>query len=344
MYRFRPALFALLLLSACGGSPWVEDDGGTDGGTDTGGIDSDGTLPPGTTSPSADKKIVRYEAKDTETGSGYVTNVGYDAASDTFTVQGLAFDGDNAYVRGTKVGSLGNVAVYEGKPEEPDDFTGSPVTQLQHRALYGVSKNGQVEFAIVRTGGYIDYGFGGFIYQRNGGVTLPEEGEGRDVARGQAHYKGEMTSLRDFEGRPGLEYGRADMTMDIDFDDFNDGNAVKGRVFNRRIYDIDGNDITADIVAAVEEDADLAQDGLPVIVFDISENVMSDHGEIAGTVQSNYYTGTGAVEGFEAGNYYAIVSGSNAQTVVGMIVVEGDDPRWDGVTTRETGGFILTRK
>jgi len=342
MVRFKPAFYALLLLSACGGSPWAEEP--TDPDPDTGGIDSEGALPPGTTSPSPNRKIVRYEAKDAETGSGYVTNVAYDVDTDTFTVDGLAFDGDNAYVRGTKVGSLGAVAVYEGKPTEPDDYTGTEVSQLQHRALYGVSKNGQVEFAIVRTGGYIDYGFGGFIYQRNGGVTLPAEGEGADLTRGQAHYKGEMTSLRDFDGRAGLEYGRADMTMDIDFDDFNDGNAVKGRIYNRTVYDINGNDITADIVAALEEDADATQDGLPVIVLDIGENVMNDNGEIAGTVQSNYYTGTGAVEGFEAGNYYAIVSGDKAQTVVGMIVVESDDPRWDGVTTRETGGFILSRK
>ena len=50
---------------------------------------------------------------------------------------------------------------------------------------------------------------------------------------------------------------------------------------------------------------------------------------------------------YEAGNYYAVISGDatqgGADEVVGIIVVEADDPRSDGVTVRESGGFILYR-
>ena len=358
MKHVRLLLLASVLLSGCDGNPFVEDDGtdtggGTDGGTDTGGITTPGGLPPGTTSPSAAKGITRYEPKGSDTsngnsGNGYVTKVVYDPVGDTFKVDNLAFDGDNAYVRGVKVGSLGSTAVYEGKPTEPDSFTGTPIGQIEHRALYGVSEDGTVQYAIVRTGGYVDYGFGGFIYQRSGGVTLPAEGAGTGSSdnpgyRGQAHYSGTTAGLRDFKSRGGLEYATADMTMDIDFDDFNDGNGVKGSIYNRRVFDMDGNDITQQIVDALTVKSETNQSGLPVINFTVGPGVMNDNGEIVGTLNSSYYTGAGKLEAFEQGKYYALVSGSNAEQVVGVFVVEGEDPRWDGVTARETGGFILDR-
>lgn len=359
MKHVRLLLLAAVLLSGCDGNPFVEDTGtdtggGTDGGgTDTGGITTEGGLPPGTTSPTAATGIKRYEPKGTDTsngnsGNGFVTNVQYDAAGDTFKVDNLAFDGNNAYVRGVKVGSLGTTAVYEGKPSVPDSFSGQPVDQFEHRALYGVGADGTVQYAIVRTGGYVGYGFGGFIYQRSGGVTLPAEGVGTGSPdnpgyRGQAHYSGTTAGLRDFKGRGGLEYATADMTMDIDFDDFNDGNGVKGEIYNRRVFDMDGNDITQDIVDALIAKSKTNQDGLPVIAFSVGPGVMNDNGEIVGLLSSSYYTGAGTLESFDEGKYYALVSGSNAENVVGVFVVESADPRWSGVTARETGGFILDR-
>ena len=46
---------------------------------------------------------------------------------------------------------------------------------------------------------------------------------------------------------------------------------------------------------------------------------------------------------FETGNYYAVMSGDQANEVVAVLVVTADDPRYSNVTVRETGGFILTR-
>ncbi len=364
MTPIRLTVAALLLLSACGGNPFISDTstgGGDTGGgtTDTGGITTDGGLPPGTASPTAATGIKRSEpaGKDKtngDSGNGYVKNVTYNSAADTFKVDNLGFDGNNVFARATPVSSLGPYAVYEGKPSQPDSVTGTPISQFQHRAIYGVSNDAtgkaKVQFAIVRTGAYVDYGFGGFLYSRSGGVTLPKEGVGAGDSenpdyRGQAHFEGKVAGLRDFKARGGLEYTTADMRVDIDFDDFNDGNAVKGYVENRKIFDTNGNDITQDVLDALTVKAgDVTQTELPTIVFTVGPGVMNDNGEIVGLLGSNYYDSSGSLKALDSGKYYALVSGAGAdQQVVGVFVVEADDPRYTGVKVRETGGFILDR-
>lgn len=380
MKPIRLTLAAMLLLSACGGNPFVNEPVPTDPTTPVtpdpnGGITTEGGLPPGTTSPSPSTGISRYEPKgkdsaDGDSGNGYVREVSYNGPTaaeptrDTFTVDNLGFDGNNTFDRATP-GTLNNVpgnrgtyALFDGKPSLPDTITGEPINQLQYRAIYGVSydTNGSVKFAIVRTGSYVDYGFGGFIYSRAGGVTLPAEGSGSSeefltsgaknpAYRGQAQYTGKVAGLRDFKGAGGMEMSTADMTMAIDFDDFNDGNAVRGTVYNRRIYDLAGNDVTQTVLDALDTETGRTNNALPVIQFTIGPGVMNDNGEIVGKLNSNYTDSTGRSVSFEEGKYYALVSGDNAagQQVVGVYVVEGSDLRYEGVTVRETGGFILQR-
>ena len=185
------ALVALLAACANDSNPVTDGpaddgdqqaDGGGDGGDgdapqDGDPIDSDGALPPGTASPEPDTSIFRFEARDAEAGAGYATSFTYDSDADTFEIDNLGFDGDNVYARDDQVGSLGPYAVYENDSTFDDPQTGDPVLQLPHKALYGVSASGETEFAIGRTGAYVDYGFGGFIYQRNEGVTLPDSGQ-----------------------------------------------------------------------------------------------------------------------------------------------------------------------
>lgn len=332
-----PLLAAALALAACDGNPFGPAPTPPAPPEDPGGIDSDRTLPPGTGSPTRDRRIVRFEptGSGARAGDGFVTEVAYDSATDTFRVENLGFDGDNRYARGVRVGSLGPYAVYENADVFNDPLTGAAIGQFTHRALYGVSPSGQTEFAIVRTGAYTGYGFGGFVYQRNGTVVLP--------TTGQAAYSGAYGALRDFDGRGGIEFATGDMEMAIDFNDFNRGNAVQGAVFNRSIFDANGRDITNDVLRALADRTGVPQTVLPTLLFKVGPGVMDRNGEIVGDIDSTTLTSGGAAQVFEAGKYYAVVSGANAQEVVGVIVVEADDPRFTGVKVRETGGFILSR-
>lgn len=342
-------LLAVATVSACGNesNPFDENevvdqtpgDGDDDGGDDGSPIDSDRTLPPGTSSPAPDASIFRREGQNDD-GGGYVSSISYDSGLDTFTVDGLAFDGGNAYTRvelsgAGGAGSVGGYAVYEAPIEYQDADTGTPINQLLHRAIYGVSTSGQTEFAIVRSGGYVPYGFGGFVYQRNGSVTLP--------ATGQATYSGKYAGLRVFDGTSGLEYTDGDMTIDIDFEDFNAPDGVKAEVTNRNVYDINGNDITDDILAAM----DGTPTELPTLHFVVQPGVADTNGEITGSVSSFTYE-DGVASEYEEGTYYAVLSDGadndlDAEEIVGVIVMTSDDPRIDGRTVQETGGFILYR-
>ncbi|MEM8732344.1 MAG: hypothetical protein AAGF79_20735, partial [Pseudomonadota bacterium] len=285
---FIAALAAVLALSACdsdGTNPFDEaeeetgdTDGDGEGDTDADGISGDSTLPPGTASPTPDSGITRTEptaADGGNDGDGFVTDVRYDADSDTFFVDNLAFDAANVYERGTAVSSLGPYAVYESTDSVTDPLTGNSIPQLTYRAIYGVSDSGNTQFAVVRTGSYVEYGFGGFVYQRNNGVTLPSSG--------QAIYTGTTAGLRDFSGAGGLEYTTADMQLAIDFEDFNEttgtrGDAVRGVVFNRRVFDINGGDITQQVIDGINDDANASLVEIPTVRWVITNNAMDDNG------------------------------------------------------------------
>ena len=177
MQFMKPTLLALLLLTACDGNPFVTDPEDPDGGGT-----SDFPLTGTTTNPRAGASIERVENRDEVTGNGYATDISYDAESDSFLVDNLAFDGENVYIRDVGFnaspadapGTLPDtgVNIFRGEQVVVDD-DGENVFQFSYRALYGTSTSGQTEFAIVRTGSYVEYGFGGFVYKRNGSVTLP---------------------------------------------------------------------------------------------------------------------------------------------------------------------------
>jgi len=340
MSRLTIAVAALALLTACGdGQPFFEvevpdvpdpipDPEGC-------GICGDPELPPGTAEPNALAGIYRYEDVDDQ-GGGFVDRVEYDAANDTFTVDNLAFDGANVYGRGVAVGTLGGYAVYEGAEIVLDSLTGAVIDQFDYRAIYGVSTNTAVvngqtlpmsQFAIIRTGSYLDYGFGGFVYERNGTVTIP--------ANGQALYTGAYAGIRVFNNESGLEYTRADARIAIDFDDFNNGNGVTGTLTNRQAFDINGNPI---LLGAGDDDLQL-----PNLNFEVGPGVMTDGGEISAGVQSSIRDSSGTLIVYEEGTYYGILGGPDANELVGVIVIESEDPRFTGVTAQETGGFIVYR-
>jgi len=166
-----------------------------------------------------------------DTGGGLVSSVAYNADNDTITVDNLAFDGANVYSRDSQVASLGGYAIYEADEVTFDTLTGEPIQQVRnYRTIFGVSDNTtedgdpRTSFALVRSGGFAGYGFGGFVYERNGGVTIP--------VRGQAGFSGRYAGVRLFSNRGGLEYTRGDVALAIDFGgdatDINDGGEIVG--------------------------------------------------------------------------------------------------------------------
>lgn len=356
MSRFLAALPLTFFLAACGGgsNPLNGNDVAAGTGTTTPtttGLD----LPPGTVAPTPSSAIERYEAKDGD-GNGYAQSVSYDAATDRFLVDNLAFDGENAYPETTTalVQTLASpFKVYENEETVVDDVNGQPITQFVNRAIYGKSTSGSVEFAIVRTGSYVGYGFGGFVYRRadNSGVSLPLP------TTGQATFAGNYAAVRDFNGRSDLEYATGDVNIDIDLADFNEGDGVKGYVTNRKVYDLAGNDITASVIAGIETDSTsgggtgsvdsglrTADGNIPTLVFRVGPGVLDTNGELTGNIDSTILSVNGGTQTFETGKYYGVLSGAAPDELVGVIVVEGDDLRYSGVTVRETGGFIAYRQ
>ncbi len=349
----------------------TDPDTGSGGGDETP-IDSDrGTpeLPPGTTTPTPNTQIVRREAQDEETGGGYATNIEYrnDQGQDEFFVDNIAFDGNNVYTRGdpvTGVAQLGSFGVYEGAETTEDPVTGNTLSTFTYRAIYGRSDSGQTEFAIVRSGSYIDYGFGGFVYQRNGldndgnqvRLILPTEGDGR--------YLGDYAGIRIFDGRDGLEFVDGEAEMYVDFKDFNEGQrGVALFVNDRRLYNAAGVDITREYLDALNVDGGGGEDSGPTLIEDtdaqgnpvlptirpvISPDDADPNGEIAGEIfeVTEFEEEDSSISSNNSGEgtYYAIMSGDTASEIVGVLVMTGDDPRFDGTTFQETGGFIVYRQ
>lgn len=360
MSAVRTTLLACIFLAACDGNPFVA--GAVDPVDPTTGNASVSSLP-STTNPTSTGGVVRYEEhgkgpKSTSNGDGTTSGEGtapdvlgngfafqdgkiyYNADDDTFAVDNLAFDGGNVYERspafnaGGTANDIGPARVYEGAGTVADNQTGQLVDQFSYRALYGESTSGRSHFAIVRTGAYIPYGFGGFIYSRTGGVTLPTSGF--------AKYTGTYAGLRDFDGQGGMQVTSGDMEMSIDFNDFNpdesgldQASGVTGFVDNRKVFDLAGNDITASVVAGINADKGSTLTALPSLNFFTGPGAMDSNGETEGHI-NNVLDG----EEFESGKYYAIISGDNADEVVGIIVVNSE---LGSVTVRETGGFILYR-
>jgi hypothetical protein len=343
-----------------GGDTGGGDTGGGDTGGDTGGNNTGNTfdtggggVPPGVDGPvSTPNAIVRYEELN-DNGGGRAEEIKYDGYTDTFSVDNLAFDGEGPYTRVAPDNSISSIgpnnsfAVYNAEVTVPDFLNSGAVVQIvPYRAIVGISKvptDGvpPTSFAIVRTGGYEDFGFGGFVYQRSGDVVMP--------TTGQARFDGDYAGMRVFDGAGGLEYTEASLRIDLDFDDPTDATAgVKGRLYNRVAYDLNGEVIASNNNnVEAPDDADLPLPNISFVLDGDNGNVSVD-GELNGSLAVNQYLNeNGGLVDYESGTYYAILAGDTMQPnggeIVGVLVIDSTDPRRDGVTVQETGGFILYR-
>ncbi|REC58773.1 hypothetical protein DRV84_00645 [Rhodosalinus sediminis] len=352
MTRSLSLLSVLALVAACSSSedgsnpfdPPPPDDGGetSDDGQPPPPLGG-GALPPGTANPTPDASITRYEER-TDRGDGFAEAPSYDAATDTFVVDNLPFDGDNTYTRDAAVASLGPpgaqgpFAVYENADTVPDPETGTPIDQLAHKVLFQRSPSGRTELVIIRAADYEPFGFGGWAYQRNGGVELPETL--------QATFSGDYAALRDFDGRAGLEYATGAVRLDVDWEDFNGTSvqdAIKGTITDRRIYDLSGADVTQDWLDALGEEAGRPIIDLPAVQIVIRPSTVDQNGEIAATVRSAYTDDAGEPQQYETGTLNAILAGPTPDEIVGIVEIESDDLISGDGTVRETGGFVANR-
>lgn len=369
MMKPLPLIALMAALAGCGNTtnPLFETEGHVGG------------VLPGTEVPSANRDITRYEPENSDTGGGYVSSVEFNRADDTLTVEGVAFDG---FVYHRAAGedtepfrSLGGYRVYAADETVPDFLDQTPVQQIaEYRALIGRSSNRvpvtrtvngeevttrepRTEFAIVRTGGYSHFGFGGFVYQRRGGVVLP--------TNGQAQFEGEYAGVRVFEGVSNhqyqtdqeLQYVTGDMRVQIDIIGFGNGVTLNGQITNRHFYYTDGteqqidhnprNGICDDCTVAPRVDFVITPDG----------DMFDENGEATGEVLSQFVDVFGGTVDYEEGNYYLVIAGDTTDPddggeITGIIVMEAEDPAdgfYDGgadgrpVMMQETGGFILYR-
>jgi len=271
---------------------------------------------------------------------------------DTFSVDNIAFDGLNLYNLSAlsmdkgDPGEIGGYMLFDAEVEVEDFLTNGAIEQIvPYHAIYGESSTlvdgePRSRFAIIRTGGYADYGFGGFIYERNGTVVLPPAGE-----TGQAGFTGRYAGMRVFSGMGGIEFTEGDMQIAIDFGDFNETHAVSGILYNRAAYKESGG------IVNEGTDGSGGQLPLPNLHFVIESNVdtLTSNGEIAGKVISTYIETdeNEAIDPYEEGFYYGIISGDTTAgdggEIVGVLVFTSSDPRYDNVEVQETGGFILLR-
>jgi hypothetical protein len=294
----KHVLTAVLLpafLAGCGGSnPFAaEDDAGAE-------IVPSVTGLPGTVNATAADTLYRYE--DNQGGFGDVPDsYTYVPGSDSFLVDQLPFDGAGIYDRDNEVATLTTgVKVYENNNAAP---------ARKYKLIYDSSASGQSQYVIVRTGDYREFGYGGFIYQRSGSVTLPTTGD--------AVYTGAYAGIRVFNDTDGLQYVTGDATLEIDFEDFDLERAFEGRVETRQVFDTDGS------LAAVQTDVgDLT----------LATGAISDAGEATGTV---FLDDIPRVNQSGDNKYYAVLSGDSATEVVGIILIESGN-------YQETGGFNLT--
>lgn len=351
MTRILTSLTLLAFLAACGdGQPFFDTEGNVVGSGGDGAIDGDGegngdggdgdgvngdvAVPPGTDDARRDESIVRFEARNS-LGGGYAESFAYNAATDEFTVDNLAFDGLSTYQRSPTNANLGSYRLYAADETVADSLTGNPVIQVvPYRAVLGFSQNAiengeaRTNFALVRTGYYNNYGFGGYIYERNEGTVLQ--------TTGQAAFDGRYAGIRVYNNRFGMDLVQARIQIAIDFDDFNANDTIKGIIYEREAFDVNG--------------APAAGVLLPDLFLEITEgeSSLNGTGEISGVAGSDIDVGNSETEPYETGEFYGIIAGdmtdpADGGEIVGMIVVESKDRRFEEVTAQETGGFIVYR-
>lgn len=302
---------------------------------DSGTIDTNGASPPAQTFTNANNSAIYTIQGDAD---GYR----YDAENDYIYINNLPFDGlnDDPYVRYALAPNTNEqFGVYRSiNSVVVSDTLGMSLTQQAFRAIYGSSPSGGSQVSIVKTGDYINEGFGGFTYQR-----LATDLEGNDMglilpANGQAYLSGGYQGLIVFKSNLiGINHVIGTAQMTIDFEDFDVSPALYMTIEKRQIFDDTGADITASYTHYEVENPDGTNETYHRNVSTVLESgILSLNGEFEATAEIPSIDADGTVTG--------ILSGDGATEAVGVVEVEWAHPSESGATAVETGGFIVTRQ
>lgn len=285
-----------------------------------------------TTSP-ATGGLVIYEAAD-GSGAGTATEITR-IDGDTLSITGLPFDGDGTYTWTTIM--VDGAREYRSPATATDPVTSEIIDQDAYIALYRASASGDTGVAIVRSASDESFGPGGYVLFREGDVVLPTSD--------QASYSGDYAGIRVYDGLADLSLTVGEVAASIDFAAFDGDGGVRLVISAREVFDLSYSNITADKLLD-------GSSALPDLTLVLAPGTLGSGGTLSGEMVSYAETGTGALVPYETGALTGLLSGDNAEEMVGVIVVEGLDPEfapvdetWEEspVTYQETGGFIATR-
>jgi hypothetical protein len=152
-------------------------------------------------------------AKVLQVGTNEATRLDYDATNDQVIVEAIPFDDEVFTGRYDRTAALdsGDYRAYRST----NGFD-------QYIADEDESASGAVRSAVVGSDRYLDHGYGGSTYQRNGNVTIPSTTQ-------RAFYNGDYVGLRTIATGGSMDVIDGDVRMEVDFSD----DTVRGRIINR---------------------------------------------------------------------------------------------------------------
>lgn len=323
------SLLVCALLGACatGSNPFSQDTEADAGdGTGTGTDDGTGTGTDGGGTTTIDSSITVPADI-----AGNVTNVTFDAAAGTLTVEGISLD------------DVPFTAVYRRAPALDQDgyvaFTVQEDPLDRHYTAYTrESTDGAVRATAVASAGPRNRSLMGAHFERDGPYDPPEVTEDTGLVTYAGRYVA-VTNVGDLNGSdllatpvtdPELLVPQAliihgDAFLNADFAD----NSVEGNIYNRELLDTDLNVIS----------------DLPSIVLVVTE--IEANGSFEGTVEYDTRDPlSGTNTNTEIGTYAGVFGGTDASSVAGAVELDefdGDNDNLGFETELESGVFVLDR-
>lgn len=307
----------------------------------TGGDSDDGVI----TDPGTDPNLgltdaaFLFQPNSNLVANSFVFTPGATPGTGTISINNLPFDGvssqGGAYTPRPGV-VLPNGTVYQNTP------TTSAEDQYYAVVLTSGAGGTGALVGAVATNAYRGSGYGGAYASRPVGAGLPP------TQPATYQYTGSYNGIRvirqqeDIAPANGIQLTTGDAEINIDLQDFDLSGAIRGQIRNRRLFDLNGNEILV---------PGRSLGRLELVITNLDPATLETTSDAAnpGTTNTRNLDNSFA----QTGTWTGLVSGPNGEEVAGFLIVEGElsdfDPNFDSdltrlpVTGRETGGFIAAR-